>query len=141
MKLLVKKLNSLAKLPVYAHETDAGMDIFSFEEYMLKPNERHLFKTGIAISIPENHVALVWDKSGLAVNNGIKTMAGVIDEAYRGEVQILIINLSNKNYLVQQHQKIAQLIIQCKETVEINEVNDLNNTDRGQKGFGSTGLN
>ena len=140
MKLFVKKIDNRAKLPAYAHGTDAGMDIFSIEEYILKSNERHLFKTGIALSVPKNHVALVWDKSGLAANNGIKTMAGVIDEDYRGEIQILIINLSDQIYKVEKFQKIAQIIIQKKETVEIEGVDNLENTKRGENGFGSTGL-
>ena len=95
MKLLIQKLDSSAKLPEYAHIGDAGMDIYTNEEYILKPNERHLFGTGVKMAIPLGYVALVWDKSGLAVNNGIKTMAGVIDEGYRGEIKVLIINLSD----------------------------------------------
>lgn len=140
MKLLVKKLDKQAKLPQYAQPGDAGLDIFSNEEYILKPNERHLFATGIQIAIPPGCVGLVWDKSGLAVNNGLKTMAGVIDEGYRGEVKILLLNLSDKNYSVEKHNKIAQLIIQKKEAVDIEESETLNVTSRGDNGFGSTGL-
>jgi len=140
MKLLIKKLDSQAKLPQYAHPGDAGLDIFCNEEYILKPGERYLFTTGIQIAIPEGCVGLIWDKSGLAVNYGLKTMAGVIDEGYRGELKILLLNLNNKEYLVEKYSKIAQLIIQKKEIVEIEEANNLNSTKRGEDGFGSTGL-
>ena len=140
MKLYVKKLDKKVKLPLYAHSSDAGLDIFSNEEYVLKPGERHLFATGIQLAVPKNCCALVWDKSGLAVNHGIKTMAGVIDEGYRGEIKILVINLGQINYKVEKYSKIAQIIIQEKISVEIKETDDLNNTQRGHNGFGSSGL-
>jgi dUTP pyrophosphatase len=140
MTLSVKKLDNQAKLPSYAHPGDAGLDIFCNEEYILKPKERHLFTTGIQIALPKNTVGLIWDKSGLAVNNGIKTMAGVIDEGYRGEVKVLIINLSDQAYKVEKFSKIAQMIIQEKVNVVVKEANDLNNTKRGENGFGSSGL-
>lgn len=139
MKLLVKKLNETAKLPLYAHAGDAGLDFFTNEEYQLKPGERHLFSTGMQIAIPEGYVGLVWDKSGLAVKNGIKTMAGVIDSGYRGEIKILIINLSDQVFLIEKYAKIAQLIIQKKESLDIIEVQDLDTTQRGINGFGSSG--
>ena len=140
MKLLIQKLDSSAKLPEYAHIGDAGMDIYTNEEYILKPNERHLFGTGVKMAIPLGYVALVWDKSGLAVNNGIKTMAGVIDEGYRGEIKVLIINLSDQEFKVEKFSKIAQILIQKKETVKIELADNLNDSDRGYDGFGSTGL-
>lgn len=140
MKLLVKKLDKNAKLPSYAHFGDAGLDVYCNEEYALKPNERHLFTTGMQVAIPQGCVGLIWDKSGLAANFGLKTMAGVIDEGYRGEIKILIMNLSNENYKVEKYSKIAQLIIQKKEAVEIEEADDLDDTTRGDNGFGSTGL-
>lgn len=140
MKLLVKKLDKNAKLPAYAHSTDAGLDIYCNEEYLLKPNERRLFTTGIQIAVPQGCVGLIWDKSGLAVNNGLKTMAGVIDEGYRGEIKILVINLNDADYQVEKYSKIAQLIVQKKEAVDIEEADDLEDTIRGDNGFGSTGL-
>jgi dUTP pyrophosphatase len=139
MKLLVKKLNNTAKLPIYAHAGDAGLDFFTNEEHQLKPRERHLFSTGIQIAIPEGYVGLIWDKSGLAVKNGIKTMAGVIDSGYRGEIKILITNLSDQIFSVEKFSKIAQLIIQKKENIEVVETDELSDTQRGVNGFGSSG--
>ncbi|MFH1781475.1 MAG: dUTP diphosphatase [Patescibacteria group bacterium] len=140
MKLLVQKIDKDAKLPAFALPGDAGMDIFVNEEYTLKPGERYLFSTGIKIAVPEGHVGLVWDKSGLAVKQGLKTMAGVVDEGYRGELKILVINLDEEAIKVEKHSKVAQMLIQKKETVEVEEVEELNETDRGEGGFGSTGL-
>lgn len=140
MKLLVKKLDKQAKLPQYAHSSDAGLDFFSNEEFLLKPNERHLFATGLQIAIPNDYVGLIWDKSGLATKNGLKTMAGVIDSGYRGEIQILLINLGTDDIKIEKYSKIAQMIIQKKESISILETDNLDNTDRGDNGFGSTGL-
>ena len=140
MKLLIEKLDKEAKLPAYAMPGDAGMDFFTNEEKVLKPGERHLFSTGIKIAVPEGHVGLVWDKSGLAVKKGLTTMAGVVDEGYRGEVKILAINLSEEDIKIDKHSKIAQMLIQRKETVDIEEVKKLEETERGDGGFGSTGL-
>lgn len=140
MKLLVEKIDKDAKLPAFAMPGDAGMDVFVNEEQTLKPGERYLFSTGIKIAIPEGHVGLVWDKSGLAVKKGLKTMAGVVDEGYRGELKILVINLGEEDIQVEKHSKVAQMLIQKKEIVEVEEVDELDGTERGDGGFGSTGL-
>lgn len=140
MKLLIEKLDKSAKMPAYAMPGDAGMDVFVNEEKTLKPGKRHLFSTGIKIAVPEGHVALVWDKSGLAVKKGLKTMAGVVDEGFRGELRILVINLGEEDIEIEKYSKVAQMIIQKKEEVEIEEVERLDDTDRGEGGFGSTGL-
>lgn len=140
MKLLIQKIDPNTPDPHYALAKDAGLDIYSSEQYLLKPHERHLFSTGIKVALPKNHVGLIWDKSGLAVKYGLKTMAGVIDEGYRGEIMILILNTSNKKYLVEKYSKIAQLIIQKRSDIKISIVNKLDKTERNKKGFGSTGL-
>ncbi|MCX6713784.1 MAG: dUTP diphosphatase, partial [Candidatus Vogelbacteria bacterium] len=85
MKIKVKKLDLEAKLPSYAHLGDAGMDIYALEDVVLKSGERARIKTGIAIEIPNGFVGLVWDKSGISTNHGLKTLAGVVDSGYRGE--------------------------------------------------------
>ncbi|MEK7144060.1 MAG: dUTP diphosphatase, partial [Patescibacteria group bacterium] len=85
-------------------------------------------------------VGLVWDKSGLALNNGIKTMAGVIDSGYRGEIKIVLINLGDEDFEIKKGQKIAQMLVQKVERPEIELVDELNATERGGNGFGSTGL-
>jgi len=135
----IKKLNLEAIIPSYAHEGDAGMDIFSCEDVIIKPNERHLVSTGISIELPEGYVALVWDKSGVA-NKGIKSMGGVIEYTYRGEYKIILYNTSKEPYEIKKAQKIAQLLIQPIITAEIQEVLELSETKRGDGGFGSTGL-
>lgn len=140
MKIKIKKLNEKATLPRYAKKGDAGMDIFSCEEVMLKPGERKLISTGISMEIPEGNVALVWDKSGIAGNHGIKTMAGVIDSSYRGEIKIVILNTSDKEYSIKHGDKICQILIQPVVSAEIVEVSELEETERGSGGFGSTGI-
>lgn len=139
MTIHIKKLTSTAKLPSYAHPHDAGMDLYAVEATTIFPQERKLIPTGIAMSIPAGYVGLVWDKSGIATNHGLKTMAGVIDAGYRGEVKILVHNLSNKSYTVEAGSKIAQLLIQPVEQKKIVEVEELEETERGEKGFGSSG--
>lgn len=139
MKIKIQKIKNV-KTPNYAHQDDAGLDIYSAEEnYILKSGERKGFLTGIKMEIPSGYVGLVWDKSGLAVKHGIKTMAGVIDSTYRGELIIILINLGSENYLVEKNTKIAQLLIQKIEHVEIEEVENLDETKRGENRFGSTG--
>ena len=142
LKIKIQKLNKDVKTPNYAHRGDAGADIYSAEEdYILKPGERKGFKTGVKMEIPEGYVALFWDKSGLAIKHGIKTMGGVIDSTYRGEVAVILINLGLEDYKVEKNTKIAQILFQKIEEAEIEEVEDISDTQRGEGGFGSTGLN
>ena len=140
--MLIKFQKNLddAIIPHYAHPGDAGMDIFSAEETIIKAGEIKSVRTGVKIELPEGFVALVWDKSGLALKNGIKTMAGVIDSGYRGEIGIVLANLSDQDYKIEKGQKIAQMLIQKVERAEIEEVKELSETKRGADGFGSTGL-
>ena len=140
MIIKIKKIHPDAIIPRYAHEGDAGMDIFSAENIIIKPNERIACKTGISMHIPENHVGLIWDKSGIALKNGVTTLGGVIDSGYRGELQIVMINLSKENYNIKEGNKIAQMLIQKIENPKIQEVEELDETSRGDGGFGSTGL-
>jgi dUTP pyrophosphatase len=140
MKIKIKKLDSDAKTPSYAHPGDAGLDIFSNENSILKPNHRKAISTGISVELPKGYVGLVWDKSGIAIKSGIKTMAGVMDASYRGEYHIVLVNLSSKNYEIKKGEKIAQLLIQKVENAQIEIVEELSSSKRGKKGFGSTGL-
>jgi dUTP pyrophosphatase len=136
----IKKLSEDATLPRYAQPGDAGMDFYSNEEITILPNERKLVSTGISMAIPKGYVGLIWDKSGIATKHGIKTMAGVIDSSYRGEVKILIHNLSNQTHKIEKNTKVAQMLIQPVEQKEISEVIELDQTERGTGGFGSTGI-
>lgn len=136
----IKKLSEDATLPRYAQPGDAGMDFYSNEEITILPNERKLVSTGISMAIPEGYVGLIWDKSGIATKHGIKTMAGVIDSGYRGEVKILVHNLSDQVHKIEKNTKVAQMLIQPIECREVIEVEELDQTERGEEGFGSTGI-
>ncbi len=141
MKLKIKKLNKNAKMPNFAHKTDAGMDLYTTEKIILKPNQKTAAPTGIAMQIPEGYVGLVWDKSGIGIMRGVKTLGGVIDAGYRGEVLVGLINLSDEKQIFKAGDKVAQILIQKIEEPEIKEVTELEKADRGEKGFGSTGKN
>ena len=139
MKLKIKKLHADAILPKYATKDDAGMDLFAIESVELAPLERGQIGIGIAMEIPEGYVGLVWDKSGLSHKFGIKTLGGVIDSGYRGEIKVGVINLGKEKYIFEKGHKVAQMIIQKKETPEIIETEELADSERGHGAFGSTG--
>ena len=139
MILKIKKLHIDAVIPKYATKDDAGMDLFSVENIEIEPMARAQISTGIALEIPSGHVGLVWDKSGLSHKFGIKTLGGVIDSGYRGEIKVGVVNLGKEKYIFEKGHKVAQMIIQKKETPELVEVEELENSERGVGGFGSTG--
>jgi len=139
MKLKCKKLDPAAIPPAYAHPGDAGMDFFALEKTVLKPGERKGIRTGISIEIPNGCAGLFWDKSGIGIREGLKTLGGVIDAGYRGEVLIGMINLSDREYVFEAGHKVAQVLIQKVERCEVKELKDLSSTKRGKGGFGSTG--
>lgn len=142
MKLLVEKIDKNAIIPFKAHEGDAGMDLFSVEETIIKPMERKLIRTGIKIQLPKNTEAQIRPRSGLALKNGITVLntPGTIDEGYRGEIGIILINLSNEEFKVEVGMKIAQMVIKSTLNLEVEEVVELTKTTRGEGGFGSTGV-
>lgn len=135
----IKKNNPLAKIPAYALPGDAGMDLYSVEDKILKPMGLEQIHTGIEIELPPKMAGLVWAKSGLATKYGITVMGGVFDENYRGELIVSLINLSNKDYHIHTGDKIAQLLIQQIEHPEVREVSKLSLTIRGKSRLGSTG--
>lgn len=139
MILKIKKIYEDSIIPRYAHNYDAGLDLYSYESYLLKPLERITVKTGISMEIPQGYFGSIRDRSGLASKKGVHTLAGVVDSNYRGEIGIVIINLGNENLEINKGDKIAQILIQKVETPEIEEVNELNKSNRGERGFGSTG--
>ncbi len=140
MNIQVKKLHPEAKVPSFAHPGDAGMDLYSVAELILKPGERVSVSTGIAMALPEGYVALVWDKSGVSHKFGVKVLGGVIDSGYRGEYLVGLVNLSQESFEIKVGQKIAQLLIQKVEHPEVEEVAELDETSRGDGRFGSTGV-
>ncbi len=139
IEVKIKKIKDDAKIPTYAHIGDAGMDLYSTQDIVVKEGERVKVSTGVAMEIPDGFVGLVWDKSGLSVNYGLKTLGGVIDSCFRGEIIVGVINLSNDDYCIEKGHKIAQMLIQKVELPDVVEVNELNLSQRGKGGFGSTG--
>jgi dUTP pyrophosphatase len=139
MILKIKKLHPDAKVPHYAHHDDAGFDLFAIENTLIKKGERKAVATGISMEIPEGYVGLIWDKSGIGIKEGLKSLGGVVDSSYRGEVLIGMVNLSEKDYTFEKGHKVAQMLIQKKERVDFEEVKELSDTKRGIGGFGSTG--
>jgi len=139
MKLLIEKIVPEAKLPIRANASDAGLDLFALDDLTIPVKEWRLVRTGIKIALPTGTVGLVWDKSGLA-SKGLHLLAGVIDEGYRGEILVNVLNLNQKDYKLSAGQKIGQLLIQPILYPDIEEaiINDV--TQRGEKGFGSSGL-
>lgn len=140
IKLKIQKIEERTVAPSYAKAGDAGMDLYSAEDLILGAGERRAVRTGIKMEIPDGYVGLIWDRSGMAFNNGIKTMAGVVDSGYRGEVKVVLMNLSKEDFEIKKGYKIAQMIIQKFESPEIEITDSLSDSQRGDNGFGSTGL-
>lgn len=139
MIVKIKKLHPEAQIPEHAHYNDAGMDLHAVDAFEMEPGERKSIPLGIALEIPDGYVGLIWDKSGLSHKYGIKTFGGVVDAGYRGEIHAGLMNLSDKFFRFEKGHKIAQLLIQKVESIEFIETDELNNTERGNRRFGSTG--
>lgn len=139
MEIKVKKLYDDAKLPVYAHPGDVGMDMFSREEYTLEPGGRHIFFCGFALEFPMGYAAIVKDKSSLPKNHGLHVMGGVYDAGFRGEYNVNLVNLGNEPVTIEKGQKVAQLVIFPVGLGQLIEVDELSDSARGEGGFGSTG--
>lgn len=138
--LRIKKLHPEAVLPKYSRAGDAGLDLHAVENIVIPPQERKLIATGIAMAIPDGYAGLIWDRSGMAAKHGLKSMGGVIDSNYRGELAVVLHNLSAEPFTVEKGMRIAQLLIQPVQKKEIVEVEELDeNTERGIEGFGSSG--
>lgn len=136
----VKLLSEDAKVPTKAHSSDAGWDIYaSGLAQPVHSHKRRLISTDISIAIPDGYCGLIWPRSGLSVKNGIDVLAGVIDSGYRGEIKVCLLNTSDQIVHIHPGDRIAQLIIQKVEDVEFLEVESLDDTDRGEGGFGSSG--
>jgi dUTP pyrophosphatase len=140
---IVNKSNN--ELPAYSTELSAGMDLRAYlsEPVVLKPLERKLIPTGLFVEIPAGFEAQIRPRSGLALKKGITVLnsPGTIDADYRGEVGIILINLSNEDFVIESGERICQMIIAAHETVQWNLVKELEETVRGEGGFGHTGKN
>ena len=142
IKLKIQKLDNTLKTPEYAHKGDAGLDLYSALDCILRPYERRKVPTGIKIAIPEGYAGFVQPKSGLAIKNALSLVntPGLIDSGYRGEVCAILINLDpEKDFIIKRGDKICQLVIQKVSEVEIEITDELEDTSRGEGGFGSTG--
>ncbi|GGA11898.1 dUTP diphosphatase [Okeania sp. KiyG1] len=142
MKLKVKKLDESAIVPYYAHPQDAGLDLFSIDELTINPGESQLIHTGISMELPSGTEAQIRPRSGLALKHQITVLntPGTIDETYRGEIGIILINHGKNSFQVTRGMKIAQMVIASVLSVKVEEVDELSTTKRDIKGFGSTGM-
>ena len=135
----IQKLHDDMTTPHYAHEGDAGIDLRSAIDYILKAGESYTVPTGTKMAIPNGHVGLIWDKSGHAAKNAIHVLAGVVDSSYRGEIKIVLKNLGTNEFEIKKDMKIAQILIQPVARANLTEKDSLEYTTRGEGGFGSTG--
>ena len=143
INLPVKRLDDSVELPTYAYEGDAGLDLRASESVVLRPFERRLIGTGIAVAIPDGYAGFVQPRSGMALRQGLSmaNTPGLVDSHYRGELKVCAINLDpNTEIHISRGDRIAQLVIQRVPTVDLVEVKELDETDRGIGGFGSSGV-
>ena len=139
MEIKFKKLKEDAIIPTKGHPGDAGIDFYAIDDVTFLPRSQARVHTGIAVEIPDGYVGLIWDKSSVSFNMGLKVMGGVIDAGYRGEIIMNLLNVTDKEVMLPKGHKIAQMIIQKFEDCEIEEVETLTNTVRGEGREGSTG--
>lgn len=168
IKVGFKRLNDNAIMPTKAHPTDSGFDLYASKDVIIEPGETTVVPTGIAVELPPGYEATVRPRSGITAKTKLRVQLGTIDNEYRGEIGVIVDNISeasNKadygyyrlngdywidhrvkaekgSYLIKKHERIAQLVIQPLPTVVVYEVDgELKETDRGESGFGSTGVN
>ncbi len=141
MILKIKRLSEGAILPAFSHPGDAGMDLYSNVHETIEPGKAKLIGTGLAIELPEGTEAQVRPRSGLALKSSVTVLnsPGTVDEGYRGEIGVILINHSDVPFRVEPGARIAQMVVKPVIPVVIEEVPELNNTKRGEGGFGSTG--
>lgn len=136
-----KKLYTDAVLPTYARQGDAGLDLCSVGATAIMPKKWELIKTGLAIELPPNTEAQIRPRSGLALKHGITVLnsPGTIDQGYRGEIGVILINHSDVEFIVEKGMRIAQLVILPITPINVVEVDQLSDSERGDRGFGSSG--
>lgn len=139
MSLKVKKLVSHATLPVRGSSGAAGYDLHSTEGYVILPGQRAVVSTGLSFELPPGVYGRVAPRSGLAVKHGLQVGAGVVDPDYTGEVKVVLFNHDKNTFVIKPGYRIAQLVLERFETPDVEEVEVVSETDRGDNGFGSTG--
>ena len=142
MTLNIQRLHAAAILPTRAHENDAGLDLYAAVQVGIPVLGRNLVSTGIAVAIPPGHVGYITPRSGLAHSNGITVLnsPGTIDAGYTGEIKVNLVNHGQAPYVITPGQRVAQLVIHRIVTPVIEEVDQLEPSDRSENGFGSTGI-
>ena len=142
MTVSFKRLVPEAILPAYAHPGDAGMDLCSVESLVIPAGGRSLVRTGLKMALPAGYEAQVRPRSGLALKRGVTVLntPGTIDEGYRGEIGVVLANFGDEDFRVETGDRIAQMVIAPVTRAEISETDELDATDRGEGGFGSTGV-
>ena len=135
----VKLLNPEATLPTKTNPTDAGFDLYSTVDAEILPGQRKLLPTGVSMAIPSGYYGRIADRSGNAFSLGLHVLAGVVDCSYTGEVKVLLVNLSNVPVEIKRGHRIAQIIITAISNLPLTQVQELDTTDRGASGFGSSG--
>ena len=136
----VKKLDPSAIMPTKANDTDAGYDLYALEDLEIGPVNQKLVKTGISMAIPKGYVGLIWPRSGLAYKHGLDVFAGVIDAGYRGDIGVILYNSkTDQHYKISKGDRVAQILFQKIEGFDLVETDDLDSSERGAGGFGSTG--
>lgn len=145
VEVKIYKESDDVQLPIYMTKGSAGMDVYAFleEEVVIKPMERVLIPTGIRVEIPEGYEIQVRPRSGLAIKHGITLLntPGTIDSDFRGEIKIIMINLSNENFVIKNNERIGQFVLNEVYRCSWVESQELNKTKRGHGGFGHTGIN
>ncbi|MCX7904384.1 MAG: dUTP diphosphatase [Caloramator sp.] len=146
MRLFIKRLDDAKDLPLpkYMTKGSVGLDLYANvkEDTIIFPNEIRLIPTGISVSLPDGYEAQIRPRSGLALKHGISLVntPGTIDSDYRGEINLILINFGKEPFTIRRGDRIAQMVINKVEIAEVIEVEELDNTERGEGGFGSTGL-
>lgn len=139
MKTHLRKLSPNAIIPTKAHEVDAGYDLYALESGFIHPMSHRLIKTGISMAIPEGYAGFIWPRSGLSYKAGIDVLAGVIDSGYRDDVGVILSNPGDRKFEYNEGDRIAQIVFQKVEDFDLVEVDNLDDSQRGVGGFGSSG--
>ncbi|KOO51314.1 dUTP diphosphatase [Viridibacillus arvi] len=137
----IKRIHTDALLPMQANPGDAGMDLYSIEAVEIPAGEAKLIKTGLQIELPQGTEAQIRPRSGLALKHSVTVLnsPGTIDEGYRGEIGVILINHGKETFIVEKSMRIAQMVIQFVPSIQLLEVNELSQTVRGASGFGASG--
>jgi dUTP pyrophosphatase len=139
VKLKIKRLNTSAKLPTKANPLDEGWDLYSNETTLVPAHGVKAIKTGVCVEFPSTHWGQIEGRSGIAARSGVSPIGGIVDSGYRGEIGVILMNPTDSHLTIQNGDKIAQMVVRQHIESEIEEVAEVGETVRGDKGFGSSG--